>query len=99
MDQRCDRELVEAVIGGDSKAYGNLYDKYAPLVRAVCFDATSNIADAQDLSQDVFIRAFEKLAELRQPELFGRWLVSIARLRCKEWYRQQERKTKIFTTK
>ncbi len=86
-----DKALVLAVFAGDKAAYKKLYDRYAPLIRAVCYDMTGNLADAQDLAQDVFMRAYEKLDRLRDPELFGRWIVGIARLRCKEWRRQKLR--------
>ncbi len=86
-----DKALVLAVFAGDKAAYGKLYDRYAPLVRAVCYDMTGNLADAQDLAQDVFMRAYEKLSHLRDPARFGKWLVGIARLRCKEWRRQRLR--------
>lgn len=86
-----DKALIEAVFAGEKAAYGKLYDRYAPLVRAVCYDMTGNLADAQDLAQDVFMRAYEKLDRLRDPERFGNWLVGIARLRCKEWRRQRLR--------
>jgi len=86
-----DKTLIEAVFAGDKAAYEKLYDRYAPLVRAVCYDMTGNLADAQDLAQDVFMRAYEKLDHLRDPARFGKWLVGIARLRCKEWRRQRLR--------
>jgi len=84
-------ELIRAVSAGDKTAYGLLYDRYAPLVRAVCHDYTQNLADAQDLAQDVFLRAYQRLGELRQPESFGAWLIGIARRRCLEWRRQKAR--------
>ncbi len=86
-----DKTLIRALFAGDKAAYEKLYDRYAPLVRAVCYDMTGNFADAQDLAQDVFMRAYEKLDRLRNPERFGNWLVGIARLRCKEWRRQKLR--------
>lgn len=86
-----DKKLIQAVFAGDKAAYEKLYDRYAPLVRAVCYDMTGNLADAQDLAQDVFMRAYEKLSHLREPARFGKWLVGIARLRCKEWRRQKLR--------
>jgi RNA polymerase sigma-70 factor (ECF subfamily) len=86
-----DKMLVQAVLAGEKAAFGELYDKYAPLVRAICYDATRNLSDAQDLAQDVFMRAYENLGRLREPELFGRWVIAIARLRCKEWQRQNSR--------
>ncbi|MGD2095919.1 MAG: sigma-70 family RNA polymerase sigma factor [Phycisphaerales bacterium] len=86
-----DKTLIRAVLAGDKTAYQKLYDRYAPLVRAVCYDTTCNVTDAQDLAQDVFMRAYEKLENLRNSECFGNWLVGIARLRCKEWRRQKFR--------
>ena len=86
-----DKTLIRAVFAGDKAAYETLYDRYAPLVRAVCYDTTGNLADAQDLAQDVFMWAYEKLGHLRDPERFGKWLIGIARLRCKEWRRQRLR--------
>ena len=84
-----DEMLVQAVFAGERTAYEKLYDRYAPLVRAICYDVTGNLADAQDLAQDVFMRAYEKLDRLRNPERFGKWLVGIARLRCREWQRRR----------
>jgi len=86
-----DKTLIRAVFAGDKAAYEKLYDRYAPLVRAVCYDMTGNLADTQDLAQDVFMRAYEKLDHLREPARFGKWLVGIARLRCREWRRQRLR--------
>ncbi len=84
-----DKTLIQAVFAGEKAAYEKLYDRYAPLVRAICYDAAGNLADAQDLAQDVFLRAYEKLDHLRNPERFGKWLVGIARLRCREWRRRK----------
>jgi len=91
LDKSTEEELVRAVTAGDKEAYAILYDRLAPLVRAVCHDYTGNLADAQDLAQDVFLRAYQKLGELRQPESFGPWIVGIARRRCSEWRRQKAR--------
>ncbi|MBN2590595.1 MAG: sigma-70 family RNA polymerase sigma factor [Sedimentisphaerales bacterium] len=89
MTRPSDKILVEAVFEGEKAAFEELYDRYGPLVRAVCYDTTGNIADAQDLAQDVFMRAFGKIKNLREPDLFARWIVSIARFRCKEWQREK----------
>jgi RNA polymerase sigma-70 factor (ECF subfamily) len=76
-------------LAGEKTAYEKLYDRYGPLVRAICYDTTGNLTDAQDLAQDVFIRAYERLDRLRDRDIFGKWIVGIARLRCKEWRRQR----------
>lgn len=92
MARLSEEELVRAVIAGDKAAYGILYDRFAPIVRAVCHDRTRNLADAQDLAQDVFLRAYQRLGELRKPESFGPWIIGIARRRCLEWRRQTVRR-------
>jgi RNA polymerase sigma-70 factor (ECF subfamily) len=61
------------------------------LVLSVCLNVTGQIAPAQDLSQEVFFRAYCRLADLRRPELFGHWLIGITRLVCKEWKRTRMR--------
>lgn len=92
MTKPSDKMLVQAVFAGDKAAYEKLYDRYAPLIRAVCYDEAGNLADAQDLAQDAFMRAYENLDNLRDPDRFGKWLVGIARLRCKEWRRRSLRR-------
>jgi RNA polymerase sigma-70 factor (ECF subfamily) len=86
-----DRELIEAVMAGEKKAFAELYDRYGPLVRAICYDTTRNLTEAQDLAQDVFMRVYEKLGRLREPDRFGKWIVGIARFRCREWHRKRLR--------
>lgn len=89
MTKPSDRELIQAVLAGEKTGYEKLYDRYGPLVRAICYDTTRNLTDAQDLAQDVFMRAYEKLDRLHDPDRFGKWVVGIARFRCKEWRRQR----------
>jgi RNA polymerase sigma-70 factor (ECF subfamily) len=86
-----DASLVRAVIAGDVEAYGQLYDRYAPLIRAICFDATLNFAQSQDLCQETFIRAYRKLGELRNADAFPAWLIAVTRFVCREWLRSRAR--------
>ena len=86
-----DANLVEAVLSGDRSAYAELYDRYARLVRAICYDATRDLNHARDLSQEVFLRAYRKLGDLRDADRFAGWLVGIARTVCREWRRRRLR--------
>ncbi len=86
-----DEELVGRVRRGDREAFGHLYDQYAGLVRSVCFEATGDIVDAQDLAQEVFLIAFRQLDQLSDPGHFGGWIVGIARLSGREWRRTRHR--------
>lgn len=87
----CDAELVGRVRRGDREAFGHLYDRYARLVRGVCFEATGDVVNAQDLAQEVFLSAFRQLDQLSDPEHFGGWIVGIARLSGREWRRSRQR--------
>ena len=82
-----DADRGRATLDGDQEAFGLLYDRYAGLIRAICFDTTRSVPCAQDLAQDVFLRAYEKLRALRRHAKFPAWLVGIARQRCREWRR------------
>jgi RNA polymerase sigma-70 factor (ECF subfamily) len=89
--QSDDPALVKAALAGNSAAFASLYDRYAGLVRAVCFESTGSIVDASDLAQDVFLHGYERLAELRNPAHFSSWIVGIARLSGKQWRRTRRR--------
>ena len=86
-----DDELVRSTLAGEKKSFGCLYDRYASVVRAIAFEVTGNVADAQDLTQDVFLQAFEKLSTLRDTTRFGPWVIGIVRLAGKQWRRTRAR--------
>jgi RNA polymerase sigma-70 factor (ECF subfamily) len=86
-----DGTLVLGVRNGDRAAFAELYDRRARLIRAVCYDVTHDLDAAADLTQEVFLRAFQKLGELRDPQRFAAWLVGIARQVCREWRRSRRR--------
>jgi len=86
-----DAALVISAMNGDTAAFAQLYDRFAPLVRAVCKENSGSLAEAQDLAQKVFIRAYQRLSQLKKPDSFGPWLVSIARNVCREFRRSQAR--------
>ncbi len=94
-----DGTLVQGVLNGDRAAFAELYDRRARLVRAICFDRTHNLDAAADLTQEVFLRALQKLGGLRDPQRFTAWLVGISRQVCREWRRgrflDRQRTTKL----
>jgi RNA polymerase sigma-70 factor (ECF subfamily) len=92
-----DADLVRAVLGGERAAYAALYDRHAPLIRAICHDATRDLNHAQDLAQEVFLKAGRSLGELREPDRFAAWLVGITRNQCRDWIRRQARDRHEFT--
>ncbi len=71
-------ELVLAAQAGDREAFGTLAVRYERLVYSVALRRLNNHAEAQELCQEVLVRALQKLPQLREPECFGAWLRSIA---------------------
>ncbi len=92
-----DTQFVRSARQGDVNACAALYDRYARLVRAICFDVTGNLEQAQDLGQEVFLRAFRKLPSLHDDAQFANWLVGIARHVGREWIKRQRRDRKVRT--
>ncbi len=90
-----DGTLVLGVLAGDRAALAELYDRRARLIRAVCFDATRDLDVAAELTQEVFLRAIQKLPGLRDPQRVAFWLVGIARQVCREWRRKQRRRRRV----
>ncbi len=70
-------QLVRAAQAGQTEAFGTLVTRFERAVFARAMRRLRNFAEAQELSQDVFIKAFEKIGQLRVPEAFGGWLQSI----------------------
>lgn len=58
--QREDRELMTAIAGRDPDALGELYDRYAPTVFALCLRVLSNPAEAEEVLGDVFFEVWER---------------------------------------
>ncbi len=77
-----DAELVNAVLGGDKRAFGVLVKRYERPVRAVALDVLGDYHLATDVSQDAFVTAYENLPGLRKPSVFGPWLMKITRRRA-----------------
>jgi RNA polymerase sigma-70 factor, ECF subfamily len=70
--------LVRAAQNGDRAAFGILYEQYERLVHAILL-ARVPYSECEDLMQDVFIKALERLPALREPAAFCSWLMAIAR--------------------
>lgn len=69
-----DAELVERTRGGDQEAYAILVTRYQGHVYGLAYSLVGDWAEAQDLAQDTFVRAYLNLAHLRDPSRFAAWL-------------------------
>jgi RNA polymerase sigma-70 factor (ECF subfamily) len=82
-----DRDLIRAARAGDRAAYGELYRRYSAMVHGLIL-ARAAADNAEDLVQDVFLRAMTQLGRLRDADHFGGWIAAIARNRITDQFRR-----------
>lgn len=70
--------LIRAAQAGDRVAFGRLYEQYESLIHGILL-AHVAYDEAEDLMQDVFIKAMQQLPGLREPAAFCSWLITMAR--------------------
>jgi RNA polymerase sigma-70 factor (ECF subfamily) len=71
-------DLVARSRDGDESAFGDLYRTHAGRVYALCLRLEADAARAEELTQDVFVRAWERLGSFRGESAFGTWLYRLA---------------------
>ena len=76
---RNDAELVEQSLAGDRQAFGRIVARYQSLVCALAYSATGSRSHSEDLAQETFLTAWQKLRDLREPGRLCAWLCGIAR--------------------
>lgn len=79
MDDRSDKALARAAQRGDADAFAELTRRHWSYVYSIAYSMLSSHAAAEDVAQDTFLRAYERLYQLRSPEKFAVWLCRIAR--------------------
>ncbi len=77
-----DAQLVRRTLRGHRDAFSLLVERHQELVFAVAYGIVAHAADAEDVTQEAFLTAFDKLPSLREPAKFRAWLLTIARNRC-----------------
>ncbi len=83
--------IVDRAIGGDTEAFGQLYDIYADRVYRHIYYRTSNVDDARDLTQEVFTRAWQALPRYKRTKTpFLGWLFTISHNRIIDYYRTKK---------
>ena len=92
-----DAELVKAVLNGEKHIFAELVRRYERPVRGVALDVLGVYHSATDVSQDAFVRAYERLAGLRKPEAFGPWLMKITRRCALDSVRRRPKETRLET--
>jgi RNA polymerase sigma factor (sigma-70 family) len=87
-----DGYIIYKCLNGDKEAFGFLVDKYKAAVHALAYSRLRNFHDAQDMSQEAFIRAYENLHKLKRWDSFASWLFRITWSLCMKWMRSKARR-------
>jgi RNA polymerase sigma factor (sigma-70 family) len=97
--ERSDAELVAAVRSGNPRAFADLYAEHVDSVRRVAYHLVGNSDATNDAVQDTFTRALQHLDDLREPDRFRPWLLSIARHAATDQLRARQRFTSLDETR
>ena len=91
-----DSELIKRTLEGDENAFGFLVDKYKGAVHALAYRKTGDFHIAEDITQDTFLKTYQKLSTLKHHAHFPGWLYVIAARCCISWLRENQHPTQSF---
>ena len=83
-----DAELIQHVLQGNQDAFGLLVKKYQKGVHTLVWRKIGDFHIAQEITQDAFLKAYQKLGTLKNRNLFAGWLYVIASRLCTDWFRK-----------
>ena len=73
-----DEELVRLVVAGERDLFAPIYERYYWRVFRMAYGMTGNHGSAEDLTQEIFMRAYQRLKEFRGQSAFSTWLYRVA---------------------
>ncbi len=94
-----EEKLITAAISGKTEAFGLLYDHYQPKIYRFIYLKVSHREEAEDLTHQVFLSAFEKISgfKIKTTASFSGWVYSIARNKVIDYYRLKKNTVDIET--
>ena len=88
-----DAQLIQRVLDGDDTAFSALVNKHQKRVHALAWRKTGDFHVAEEITQDTFLKAYQNLSTLKEPQKFAGWLYVIAANHCKMWLRKKRLST------
>ena len=88
-----DAKLIQRVLAGDDTAFSVLVRKYQKPVHALAWRKIGDFHVAEEITQDTFLKAYQRLSTLKEPQRFLSWLYVIATNHCKAWLRKKRLQT------
>ncbi len=88
-----DKDIISAVLQGNKQAYAELVNRYQNFVFTVCLRYTSSREDAEEIAQDIFVKAYRYLSDFRGDSKFSTWLYTIVNTSCITFLRKKRLQT------
>lgn len=88
-----DTEIIKKVLAGEQPMFAQLVQRYQTYVFTLVLRFTDNREDAEEISQDVFVKAYRSLADFRGDAKFSTWLYTIVRTSCITFLRKKRLNT------
>jgi RNA polymerase sigma factor (sigma-70 family) len=85
-----DEEIIHRILTGEQSAFALLVEKYQNYVFTLVLRFTENREDAEEIAQDVFVKAYRSLADFRGDSKFSTWLFTITRTTCLSFLRKKK---------
>ena len=85
--------LIHNILAGDETAFVTLVKKYQKQVHALAWRKTGDFHIAEEITQDTFLKVYQKLSTLKNPNQFSGWLYVIATNQCRAWLRKKRIET------
>ena len=86
-----DEDIITATLRGDIASFGTIVERYWNMVIALALSRITDPAEAEDIAQESFLKAYSQLHSLRQPSRFAGWLSKIALQQCSNTIRRSVR--------
>ena len=88
-----DAKLIQRVLAGDDTAFSTLVKRYQKPVHALAWRKTGDFHVAEEITQDTFLKAYQRLSTLKEPQRLVSWLYVIATNHCNAWLRKKRLRT------
>jgi RNA polymerase sigma factor (sigma-70 family) len=88
-----DTEIITRVLGGDQQVFALLLERYQNYVFTLVLRFTDIREDAEEIAQDIFVKAYRSLADFRGDSKFSTWLYTIVRTSCITFLRKKKLST------
>src|SRR6266545_304600 len=93
---RSDSDLIDRCLRKDNNAWDEIVVRYQRKVFHIAYKFTGKHDEAEDLTQDVFIKLFRSLDKFNRDADFSTWLSSVARNYCIDHYRASKREREVL---